>query len=120
MKAVVFDPFLSTQASKAHEWVPIRVGTDGAVALGMINVILNELGIWDARYLPLAYDRALAEWPWACVVNTWYFKRATDEWVKKTTAAPLFHGRSALDRMLSGSLVDLADVRRYLDAQRGL
>jgi len=46
--------------------------------------------------------------------------RAADEWVKKPNAAPLFHGQSALDRMLGGSLVDLADVRRYLDAQRGL
>ncbi len=51
MKAVVFDPFLSTQASKAHEWVPIRVGTDAAAALGMVNVILNDLKIWDAHYL---------------------------------------------------------------------
>jgi hypothetical protein len=46
--------------------------------------------------------------------------RAADEWVKKPNAATLFHGQSALDRMLGGSLVDLADVRRYLDAQRGL
>lgn len=46
--------------------------------------------------------------------------RAADDWVKKPNAAPLFHGQSALDRMLGGSLVDLADVRRYLDAQRGL
>ena len=46
--------------------------------------------------------------------------RAADEWVKKPNAAPLFQGRSALDRMLGGSLVDLADVRRFLDAQRGL
>jgi len=51
MKAVVFDPYLSTQASKGHEWVPIRVGTDGAAALGMINVLLNELNIYDAHYL---------------------------------------------------------------------
>jgi len=51
MKAVVFDPYLSTQAAKAHEWVPIRVGTDAAAVLGMINVMLNELGIWDANYL---------------------------------------------------------------------
>jgi hypothetical protein len=48
------------------------------------------------------------------------YPRAADEWVKKPNAAPLFHGRSALERMLGGSLVDLADVRRYLDAQRGL
>lgn len=53
MKAVVFDPYLSTQASKGHEWIPIRVGTDGAAALGMINVILNELNTWDAEYLKL-------------------------------------------------------------------
>jgi len=46
--------------------------------------------------------------------------RAADEWVKKSNAAPLFQGQSALDRMLGGSLVDLADVRRFLDAQRGL
>jgi len=46
--------------------------------------------------------------------------RAADEWVKKPNAAPLFHGHSALERMLGGSLIDLADVRRYLDAQRGL
>lgn len=46
--------------------------------------------------------------------------RAAAEWVKKPNAAPLFHGQSALERMLGGSLVDLADVRRYLDAQRGL
>jgi molybdopterin-containing oxidoreductase family molybdopterin binding subunit len=53
MKAVVFDPFMSTQASKAHEWVPIRVGTDGAMALGLANVILNELNIYDSSYLKL-------------------------------------------------------------------
>ena len=46
--------------------------------------------------------------------------RAADEWVKKPNTAPLFHGQSALDRLLGGSLIDLADVRRYLDAQRGL
>jgi hypothetical protein len=37
----------------------------------------------QARYAPLAYQRALEEWPWAGVVNTWYFKRATDEWFKQ-------------------------------------
>jgi len=46
--------------------------------------------------------------------------RAADEWVKKPNAAPLFRGKSALERMLGGSVVDLSDVRRYLDAQRGL
>ncbi len=46
--------------------------------------------------------------------------RAADEWAKKPNSAPLFQGQTALDRMLGGSLVDLSDVRRFLDAQRGL
>jgi molybdopterin-containing oxidoreductase family molybdopterin binding subunit len=50
-KNVVFDPFQSAQASKGHEWVPIRVGTDGALALGLVNSLLNEHGIYDREYL---------------------------------------------------------------------
>ncbi len=46
--------------------------------------------------------------------------RAADEWIRKPNAAPALNGQSALERMLAGSIVDLADVRRYLDAQRGL
>ncbi len=37
----------------------------------------------QARYAVLAYQRALAEWPWVGVINTWYFKRATDDWFKE-------------------------------------
>jgi hypothetical protein len=33
--------------------------------------------------------------------------------------APLFGGRSALDRMAAGRVADLYEVRKYLDAQRG-
>jgi len=50
-KTITFDPMQSAQASKAHEWVPIRVGTDGAQALGFVNVLLNELGVYDEEYL---------------------------------------------------------------------
>ncbi len=59
----------------------------------------------QARYTPLAYERAQAEWPWAGVVNTWYFKRATDEWLQAGrpeayfrladpdfTLQPVYHG----------------------------
>lgn len=44
---------------------------------------------------------------------------AADAWVKRPNDAPLFAGRSALDRMLSGQVADLFVVRQYLDAQRG-
>ena len=40
-------------------------------------------------------------------------------WVRKPNTAPLFAGRSALDRMLGGQVADLFVVRDYLDAQRG-
>ncbi|MFQ5899732.1 MAG: molybdopterin-dependent oxidoreductase, partial [Candidatus Methylomirabilia bacterium] len=51
MKLVVVDPMLNASAEKADEWVPIKPGTDGALALALLNVLLNELGICDAAYL---------------------------------------------------------------------
>ena len=45
--------------------------------------------------------------------------KAADGWLKRANANPLFAGRSALDRMLSGQVADLYTVRQYLDAQRG-
>ena len=44
---------------------------------------------------------------------------AADEWIRRPNDAPLFGGRSALERMLSGNVADLFIVRQYLDAQRG-
>jgi len=40
-----------------------------------------------------------------------------DAWVKKPNAA--FGGQSALERALGGRVVDLAEVRQYLDFVRG-
>lgn len=40
-------------------------------------------------------------------------------WLRKANSAAPFHGRSALARMLGGSITDLAAVREYLDAMRG-
>ncbi|HEX4943910.1 MAG TPA: MbcA/ParS/Xre antitoxin family protein [Usitatibacteraceae bacterium] len=40
-------------------------------------------------------------------------------WIRKPNAAPIFGGRSALDRLVAGNVSDLYEVRRYLDAQRG-
>ena len=51
MRHVSIDPFLSPSAEKADEWIPIKPGTDGAFALAMLNVLVNELGICDSDYL---------------------------------------------------------------------
>jgi hypothetical protein len=32
----------------------------------------------QARYAPLAYQRAMEEWPWMGVINFWFFKRPSD------------------------------------------
>jgi hypothetical protein len=46
-------------------------------------------------------------------------EKAADAWVRKPNAAPLFGGKTALERMLAGNVADLHAVRRYLDAARG-
>lgn len=51
MKLVVVDPRCGVAAAKADEWISIRPGTDGAFALAMLNVLLNELGIYDVEFI---------------------------------------------------------------------
>jgi anaerobic selenocysteine-containing dehydrogenase len=49
-KIVVIDPFKSRTAKQADWHIPIRPGTDAALALGMINVIIEE-GLVDYDYV---------------------------------------------------------------------
>jgi hypothetical protein len=76
---------------------------DGADALphDVLERISYMLGIWKALQILLP-DEA-----------------AADSWVRRPNDATPFGGRSALDRMLSGNVADLYEVRRYLDSQRG-
>lgn len=37
----------------------------------------------QARWAPLAYERAQQEWPWVGAINYWYFKRADDVWLSE-------------------------------------
>ncbi len=41
-KVICIDPRLSFFASRADKWLQLRPGTDGALAMGFLNVILNE------------------------------------------------------------------------------
>ncbi len=74
---------------------------DGALPRDALERISYLLGIYKALQM-LFPDPAQA-----------------DAWVKKPNQAPLFGGRSALERMLGGQVADLYVVRQYLDAQRG-
>jgi molybdopterin-containing oxidoreductase family molybdopterin binding subunit len=49
-RLVVVDPRFTTTASKADEYIPIRPGTDAALALGMMNVILDR-GLQDTSFM---------------------------------------------------------------------
>lgn len=46
-------------------------------------------------------------------------EEAANGWIKRPNSARGFGGKTALERMLAGRVIDLADVRRYLDAERG-
>lgn len=48
-----------------------------------------------------------------------FSERSALQWLRNPNKDPLFNGQSPLDYMLSGYLVALADVRRYLDWARG-
>ena len=48
-KVVVIDPLKTFTAEKANEWIGIRPGTDGALALGMAHVII-EKGLYDSAF----------------------------------------------------------------------
>ena len=41
-RIVTVDPHFCTTAAKSHEWIPIQPGTDAALFLGMISVLLDE------------------------------------------------------------------------------
>jgi len=47
---VVVDPVFTVTASKADEYVRVRLGTDAALALGMMNVIMRE-GLQDDDFI---------------------------------------------------------------------
>ncbi|MCL5959470.1 MAG: molybdopterin-dependent oxidoreductase [Chloroflexi bacterium] len=78
-KLVVVDPYLSFTASKAHEWIPIRPATDGALALGMANAII-EWNLQDQAFIDewtVGFDRFKA-----------FVKDKTPEWAEQITGVP--------------------------------
>jgi len=84
--------------STFHLW---KSGKSGALSRDTLERISYVLGIYKALQMLLPSDQS------------------ADGWMRKPNGAPLFGGRSALDRLMSGNVADLYEVRRYLDAQRG-
>lgn len=74
---------------------------DGALSQDTMERISYILGIYKALRILLPSDKTASEW------------------IHKPNQASIFGGNSALDKLLKGHVLDLADVRRYLDAERG-
>jgi thiosulfate reductase/polysulfide reductase chain A len=78
-KLVIVDPHLSYTASKAHEWLPLRPGTDGALALAMAHVILRD-SLQDQTFID--------EWVTGFAEFREYVKDKTPQWAEAITTVP--------------------------------
>jgi anaerobic selenocysteine-containing dehydrogenase len=74
-KIVTIDPYKSSTAAKSDWWIPIRPGTDAALALGVMHIIFRE-GWQDDDYLTNhcvgvkeLRERVMTEYPIAKVAH---------------------------------------------------
>jgi anaerobic selenocysteine-containing dehydrogenase len=67
---------LDPLASKAHIWVPIRPGTDCALALAILNVIISEK-LYDSEFV--------SEWCYGFDKLTEHARRYPPEWAGPIT-----------------------------------
>jgi len=49
-KVVVIDPRYSVTAAKSDRWLPVKPGTDAALAMAIANVIISE-GLYDKEFI---------------------------------------------------------------------
>ncbi len=49
-KAVVIDPRFSATAAKSDEWMPVKPGEDGALAVGIAHILLTA-GLWNKEFV---------------------------------------------------------------------
>lgn len=78
-KVVVIDPMRHRTAKRADWHIPIRPGTDGALALAMMHVIINE-GLTDEAYVrdhTVGYEDLVAR-----------VQEHTPEWASEQTGIP--------------------------------
>jgi len=98
----VVDPKLQSSAAKAHNWLPIKPGEDGALATAIAHVILTE-GLWSKEFVGNFKDgknlfkagktvdeAAFEEKETNGLVKWWNIelKDRTPEWAAKVTLIP--------------------------------
>jgi len=93
-KVIVVDPRFSTAAGKADYWLPIKAGTDTALLLAWINVLISE-NRYDAEYIDTwaeGFDELAA-----------HVRDFTPEWAAAITDLPAAKIRETA-RIMGGSL----------------
>ena len=75
-RLVVVDPYLSDTAAKAHEWVSLRPGTDGALALALAHVLIRD-GLHDREFV--------ARWTSGFDAFSTYVADKTPAWAEEIT-----------------------------------
>ena len=78
-KVIVVDPRFSSVAAKADYWLPIKPGTDTALLLAWMNVMINE-GRYDVDYV--------AEWTEGFDELKAHVQEFTPEWAAGITDLP--------------------------------
>ena len=89
VKLVTFDVRLSNTAAKSTEWVPIKSGTDGAVALAMCREIM-EAGLYDKEFFPFikaTKDRNTGTDEKVATLKA-HLAQYTPEWAEKISGVP--------------------------------
>jgi anaerobic selenocysteine-containing dehydrogenase len=78
-KLIVIKPEMQPDAAQADIWVPIKPGTNAALALAMLNVIINE-HIYDEQFVTqwcYGFDRLIP-----------HIQKYTPEWAEPITGLP--------------------------------
>jgi thiosulfate reductase / polysulfide reductase chain A len=78
-KLIDIRPMLEPLGSKADLWLPVRPGTDGALALAVLNILINEK-MYDVDFV----DR----WSYGFDKLAVYVQPHTPEWAEKVTGIP--------------------------------
>ncbi|MBW2392085.1 MAG: molybdopterin-dependent oxidoreductase [Deltaproteobacteria bacterium] len=89
VKMYTFDVRLSHTAAKSTEWLPIKPGTDGAVALAMCKVIMDA-GLYDKEFLKFTKataDRNASTSKKVAALKK-HLAKYTPKWAEKISGVP--------------------------------
>jgi len=89
VKLITFDVRISNTAAKSTEWLPIKPGTDGAVALAMCREIMNA-GLYDKsffKFIKAAKGRNAGTEEKIAALKK-HLAKYTPQWAEKISGVP--------------------------------